>query len=348
METRVHRGRKGPMVAGVAVFLGGWCAGAAAIASPPDHVFSDGVEVYLLSAAEAAEAVVEDRPDPFFEKLTLLEIALRLGHELESTDLPRERARFKKFLRANVQEWTRAEKDALLSALKSAHAKCAAVVPSLIPRKWRFIKTSAKGAVAPHTRGSCIVLPAPRLARGLNDNLLIHETFHVYSRFNPRRRDQLYRTIGFRRLKAITLPQSLQARRVTNPDGVDIAYAITVKDADGRELEAIPVLYSKHETLQQDVKGFFGYLTFSLFEVRQQADSWVVVTDEEGLAKPLSPGQVQGFYEQIGRNTKYIIHPDEILADNVTLLVLSRSGDERRSASNPEILDKIERIIQAK
>jgi hypothetical protein len=35
-----------------------------------------------------------------------------------------------------------------------------------------------------------------------------------------------------------------------------------------------------------------------------------------------SPESVQGFFEQAGRNTRYILSPDEILAENVALAFL--------------------------
>jgi hypothetical protein len=35
----------------------------------------------------------------------------------------------------------------------------------------------------------------------------------------------------------------------------------------------------------------------------------------------LDPQATPAYFDRIGRNTKYIIHPDEILADNFTLLV---------------------------
>ena len=38
----------------------------------------------------------------------------------------------------------------------------------------------------------------------------------------------------------------------------------------------------------------------------------------------LGVGQIQGFYEQVGRNTDYVIHPEEILADNFEYLLIGR------------------------
>lgn len=50
--------------------------------------------------------------------------------------------------------------------------------------------------------------------------------------------------------------------------------------------------------------------------------------------------QVRGFYEQVGRNTNYIIHPEEILADNFSLLLLGKT-----KVRSPEIQQKIAAVL---
>ncbi len=49
---------------------------------------------------------------------------------------------------------------------------------------------------------------------------------------------------------------------------------------------------------------------------------------------------ISGFYEQVGRNTGYIIHPEEILADNFALLVLAQ-----KNVRSPQILDDMRTIL---
>ncbi len=188
------------------VLIAAWCAlPAAASDRKPDHVFDDGVGVYFLGKRAGAKAIVQDDPDGFFDRLTPLEMAIRLGRDLKSNDVEAERARFKKFVARNVRKWTRAEKEKLLTAVKSAHAMCKGSLPALLPEAWRFIKTSGDAEGAPHTRGSAIVLPAGQLAAGVGEHLLIHELFHVYSRLHPAKRRELYETIGFRELPSVAV-----------------------------------------------------------------------------------------------------------------------------------------------
>lgn len=333
-------------VCAIAVVLSAGGSLAIAAERVPDHTFADGVEVYFLTADEGADAILDDGAQPFFSRLTLLEMAIRRGRDLETQDRTREQHRFKAFVRQCVADWTREEKDALLPVFRAVHAKCKPVVPDLIPKQWRFIKTDGReeGGAA-YTRGGAIVFSARRLAQGVSERLVLHETFHVYSRLHPKKRAALYRCLGFRRLEGVSLPPALDAKRVTNPDGPDYGYGITVQDAAGRTFDAIPVVYAKHER-RPDVTRLFSYVTFSLFEVRRRGQSWVVATDAAGRAQPIAPDEARGFHEQIGRNTGYIIHPDEILADNVALLVQVRSG-EKATVKSPKILSKIETVLRA-
>ena len=49
--------------------------------------------------------------------------------------------------------------------------------------------------------------------------------------------------------------------------------------------------------------------------------------------------EIGNFYEQIGKNTNYIIHPEEILADNFALLVMGQK------VSSPWLLDKLKSFL---
>jgi hypothetical protein len=54
------------------------------------------------------------------------------------------------------------------------------------------------------------------------------------------------------------------------------------------------------------------------------------------------PSQVPGFSEQVGQNTKYIIHPEEILADNFVFLL-----NGRINLPSPRVVESMGRILQA-
>ena len=53
----------------------------------------------------------------------------------------------------------------------------------------------------------------------------------------------------------------------------------------------------------------------------------------DGQPQLLDPKTTTSFHEQIGKNTRYIIHPDEILADNFVHLV-----NQTKDLASPEIV----------
>jgi len=164
----------------------------------PDRELPGGIAVELLTAEEAKSAIVEPS-DPFFAKLTLLEISLRLDEDV--TALPREEAltKFRAFLVEQVTDWPEAERDTLLTALPLVAEACRKGCPKLLPARWRFIRTTGREeSGAPHTRGNCIILPAGSVEQFAEESveslgrLIVHETFHVHSRLHPEARDALY------------------------------------------------------------------------------------------------------------------------------------------------------------
>jgi hypothetical protein len=62
-----------------------------------------------------------------------------------------------------------------------------------------------------------------------------------------------------------------------------------------------------------------------------------------GRRRLASPEEVSGFFEQDRHNTKYVIHPEEILADDFALVIL-----DEQNVPSPEILEKMRRILKQK
>ena len=50
--------------------------------------------------------------------------------------------------------------------------------------------------------------------------------------------------------------------------------------------------------------------------------------------------QITGFYEQVGRNTGYILHPEEILADNFVHIVFNTEN-----VASPDLLMKLKAVL---
>lgn len=54
----------------------------------------------------------------------------------------------------------------------------------------------------------------------------------------------------------------------------------------------------------------------------------------------LEISDVTGYHEQIGRNTGYTIHPEEVLADNFVLLAC-----RERDVPSPKILERRDALL---
>ncbi len=60
---------------------------------------------------------------------------------------------------------------------------------------------------------------------------------------------------------------------------------------------------------------------------------WMDGSADGTVYSGLRPAETTGWFEQIGRNTRYTIHPDEILADNFVRLI---NGDT--NVPTPQII----------
>jgi hypothetical protein len=101
-----------------------------------------------------------------------------------------------------------------------------------------------------------------------------------------------------------------------------------------------PLTLSKSETYVGG--GIMGNVAvkFLRVEVREGALTPVRVDGELVL---YGMNEVQGYMEKIGKNTFYIIHPEEIMAVNFALAVR-----QVKTVASPEILDGIVTVLSGK
>ena len=232
-------------------------------------------------------------------------------------------------------EWTEEERRAIGEALPRLER-------FLAPMRWKapativFIKASSRLMEGfPHTRANAIILQERMLrdalaSRDLMDYLLAHEAFHVLTRADAGLRDELYAAIGFRRCASTDIPEALARLRITNPDEPSARYTIRV--AQG---EVMPLAHFPSDAVDPG-DGFTKHVRVSWLRVERQDGHCAAREDER-----LGVDDLHGFYDQVGRNTGYVIHPEEILADNFALLY--RGVRDLRS---PEIVERIANILR--
>lgn len=244
---------------------------------------------------------------------------------------------FLEFVGRNTVGWTDDETSSTQHALAEIQPLIASMKVAF-PPMIQFVKTTGvEEGNAAYTRGSAIVLPKRELGKTRKDleKVICHEIFHVLSRHNPELREKLYAVIGFTKCDEAKLPPAIAPRKITNPDAPRNDHSIRVR-IEGRDESAVPILLASAERYDAGRGGeFFDYLQLKFI---------VLPVAAQHLQKQESPRlvdmkDVSGFMEQVGRNTSYIIHPEEILADNFALLVLK--GDVR----SPEIVQNIGAVL---
>jgi hypothetical protein len=247
------------------------------------------------------------------------------------------------FVAGHVVPWTDADVERLTPLIEDLARKAAPWNLKLPPVVLLVQTTGREEGGAAYCRGPAIVLPQKlvgadpaRLAKYLS-----HELFHVLSSHNPELRDALYATIGFQPSNEVLLPEPLRARKITNPDAPVIRHYITVTQ-DGRQMALVPVLYSNKPRYDAaSGANLFAYLTFKLMQVEHAGATWQPVM-VDGDPVLLDPDDVAGYHEQIGGNTRYIIHPEEVLADNFVFLL-----DGRIDLPTPRIIEQMGKVLQA-
>lgn len=274
-----------------------------------------------------------------------------------------------KVVAGHCQGWSDAELERLVPVVKTAAEKLRPFQLPL-PATVRLVNTDGKeeGGAA-YCRMNTIVLPDTKIARASDaslEQLLLHELFHVLSSHNPALRKRLYELIGFQVVEPIVLPEAWRERKITNPDAPlldcvirleidpqnrdeqqddaqqDEASKNDLQNDAQRSIMAVPLLYAEPDRYDIERGGsFFSYLRFRLMQVERADGAWRPrLNDGEPIL--FDHRRLKSFHEQIGRNTGYIIHPDEILADNFVLLVTDQEKvpTPRLLAQMRELLDK--------
>lgn len=292
----------------------------------------------LLFASASDSRAILSAKDAFLTRLSPFDRAARM-----KTDRDVSEAQYVEFVASSVMDWEPREKSLVATAFQKVQAEAHRLLLPL-PSEIYVIKTSGREeGDAAYTRGNAIVLPRSVLASSEYEiqKLLAHELFHISSRSNPKLSRQLYEAIGFRYCGEIEFPSQLAPRKITNPDAPVNDYCIQIKS--GSETAwAVPILFSQTPRYSPARGGeFFDYLQMALLLVEKPAGSGTAraMSDPHG-PRLVGVGQVSGFFDQVGRNTNYIIHPEEILADNFALLV---TGE--RHVQSPEILARIQSVL---
>jgi len=295
---------------------------------------ASGIEVSFFGYKNGAAFL--SKPDDFVKTLSPFDRASRL-----QVSRIVGQAEFLKYVSAQALEWDKAEIAKINALLKKLRPHITGLKLPW-PKTIHLIKTTGKEeGNAAYTRRNAIILPADKLKQKNEklERLLVHELFHVLSRANPALSTQLYEIIGYEAVPSLKFPEELLSRKLTNPDAPSSRHAIEVGHK-GRKVKVAPILYARTEKYDENQGGaFFRYLIFRLLILDAENLS-KAKRDGDGKLILLKPTEAGGFQEKIGRNTGYIIHPEETMADNFVFLILGK-----KNLPNPEIVQAMKKVF---
>ncbi|MGL1889464.1 MAG: DUF4157 domain-containing protein [Reichenbachiella sp.] len=201
-----------------------------------------------------------------------------------------------------------------------------------------FIKSTLKeelGAQA-YTRSNYVVYSENFLSSTKNEysHTIAHELFHILSRYDASFRAKMYGIIGFTMMDEVMYPDTIKDLRLTNPDAPVVDSHIRLK-MNEKEADFAMILYASKP---YEGGSFFEYLTIGFLQLTEGEKKEVEYKENQPIIYSMK--EVEGFFEQIGKNTKYIIQPEEIMAENFTLSIF-----KKKKLPNPEIIEAVQAAL---
>jgi hypothetical protein len=326
----------------------------AADAHPPQgHPRQQCLEKQALStrldfASRLRGRIILGLPDPWVRQLSAFDRGVRLR-----TVAPVSSRKFLQFASNAALDW-RADEAAEWTVQVDRLSRAIGGLNVRLPPV-QFLKTTgAEEFDSAYTRGIAIVIPDRLASLAVADQrqaffLLAHELFHVLSRFNPAQREALYSLLGFRRVEEFEYPGELEQTRLSNPDAFEYSHALSVQAASG-PVHVLPVNQSRLPLADAILlPSIFEALDIALLAV--DGDTGAVQRDANGAPIRYHFGNTN-WPQLMLRNSSFIIHPEEVLADNFATLMEKRATGVLALANpggfpnnDPGLLDAIETVL---
>lgn len=147
-----------------------------------------------------------------------------------------------------------------------------------------------------YTRGDCVYIPSNYFSMWTSlKYILSHEIFHVLSRSNQNKREDIYKFFGFKKVEPLNIDFVLR-----NPDAPVNNYSLVVWNWF-RKREVIPFI-------QSTGKKYFPF-RYCLFDVK---------------TKEIISASSTSMFFKVGVTTQYVAHAEEICADFFSVLFVGK------------------------
>eukprot|EP01091_Cochliopodium_minus_P012795 TRINITY_DN3972_c0_g1_i1.p1 TRINITY_DN3972_c0_g1~~TRINITY_DN3972_c0_g1_i1.p1 ORF type:complete len:329 (-),score=85.09 TRINITY_DN3972_c0_g1_i1:31-1017(-) len=312
-----------------------------------------------LESVDEGKKILGNNEDVFVLNTDKIERSMRL---LTNDEISIQE--FTKFQSEQVIPWEEEDKIQLSSIIKKIKVKLERLNLRSLPETVYLVLTTGKeeGGAA-YCRGKNGIFFPRNLVEWKEENvdkisdLFLHELFHIISRnLSPLSKNQVYSIIGYEPIgKKMEFPSELI--KMTNPDAIFCEHYIRVEFTKNEEHCLVPVMCGKSENC---TSGFFRNLQLVFIQIEKNIEEdWVysrkkkaledvfMVDEEEDDEEELviySPNLPPSFWDKVGKNTTYIHHPEEILADNFSFL----TGFQIKKISSEDIINKLKIFFEYK
>ena len=236
----------------------------------------------------------------FITNLTRLDVSLRMKKDFVGNDSINYKEEYLSFLEKQIKDWNGCDKIYLKKRLKKTSAILDSITPIVIPDTLFLIRTTGdqefnafytvkKAIIFPGLiRTTSNVFPWLGYFSRFIEGLLIHETFHIFSRYHPEIRHRVYTLLGFDKIDHMNLHIELQNHLITNPDDHDNNYKICLQDSSLNEYADYKLLIlSKYQTwigytdFPARINVLLEYLDSKLHPIQYINGSWESVLNQE-------------------------------------------------------------------
>ncbi len=305
----------------------------AGICSAEDKFFS----YRFTDADEAAELLLSNRS--YYENMNQNDLNFRMQKKDAALE------ELEAMVMEQTLDFTDAEKAAIDSAMTVIRKNCADrgyILPATDGLV--FAKTTMKEEcyAAAYTHGTQIYLGKQILRYGLSDvpaeqvlfqEIIAHELFHCLTRNHPDFRKDMYGILGFTVVEEdYDFPQTISDTIISNPD-VEHHNSYASFEING-EMKDCTVIFTTLRPFEKPGDSFFRSMVTGLVPVD---DLSVMYISEEA----------ENFWDVFGKNTIYVIDPEETLADNFAyIMIFGLDGSGYMTYETPEIIESIDAYLK--
>lgn len=239
-----------------------------------------------------------------------------------------------------VREWSSNDAaviDSIVVSLNDTIRKYNFKLP--LPKEIVLVKSAMEdeGGAAGYTRSNWIAL-SEKFVTDMDNvyrrRLFLHELFHILTRNSIDFKRTMYSAIGFTVTdEELEYPADLKDRRISNPD-VDRYDSYATFTIGGVQQKCAMLIYAKRP---YETGTFFDYLEMGFIPY----DDNMKPVKKDGATVVYSIKDIDDLFDKVGRNTPYMINPEEILADNFVIAFNNSSF----SVQTPELRDSIRALM---